>query len=312
MGYYKVDDRVHAIPPKTLSWVQKNFYSRMHFRCNHKNKSWWSNEQLAQDFYTSKRNIQRWCRHLESLGMLKIHRTDGRRNEISMPKLTDEKFLELGVPMEVLMKLRGDKNVTGGATPASPGGDSGDTPIIKEKAKTKTKTGGRATLEEMWGDPDVAASGERAVAASKKRGAMPCVTSPGEVSVSPPAAPKAAPDESRLARWSMKNWSDEFIARMKKAGYEVSFAKYKAVQTHVGAIRDHLLNRGFSRLKIYRFLLEWFPDVYSSICSSVFKKSPEDFMFSVAWMEPRLDELVRLYEERDREPPKAPKVTVMD
>ncbi len=311
MGYYKIDDRVHAIPPKTLSWVQKNFYSRMHFRCNHKNKSWWSNEQLAEDFYTSKRNIQRWCRHLESLGMLKIHRTDGRRNEISMPKLTDEKFLELGVSMEVLMKMRGDKSVTGGATPVSPGGDSGDTPIIKEKDKTKTKTGGRATLEEMWNDPDVNASGERAVAASKKRSRQ-AIPSMEDLTAPPPVEEDALPDESRLARWSMKNWSDEFVSRMKKVGYEVSFAKYKAVQTHVGAIRDHLLNRGFSRLKIYRFLLGWFPDVYSNICSSVFKKSPKDFMFSVAWMEPRLDELVRLYEEKDTEPPRARKVTVMD
>jgi hypothetical protein len=65
-------------------------------------------------------------------------------------------------------------------------------------------------------------------------------------------------------------------------------------------------------LKIYRFLLEWFPKAYPDIRSSVFKKSEEDLMFSVSWMEPRLDELVRLFENKDDESSWDSMVTVMD
>ena len=299
MGYHKVDDRIHAIPAKMLSVTLKDFYSRMVFRCNHKNKSWWSNDKLADQFQVSVRTIQRWCRRLESLGMIETRRT-GRSNEMSIVELTDEDYRKLGVPEEVLGKVRNDTNVTSETTAVSPQRRHQCHPDIKGKEKTKKKTGGRATIDEMWGDPDVQASGKRAVEAAENR--------KGHTVLSPdnPAAPtkqeEALPDEARLSRWKSTEWTKRFVATMKAKGYEVAFAEYKAADNHITAIRNHLLNLGFSHRKIYRFLLMWLPDVYPSICEAELKKDPDDFMFSVAWMEPRLSRLVTLYNEGTSKP----------
>jgi len=309
MKYYKVDERIHLIPQKTLSWIQKLFYSRLDFRCNHKNLSWWSKKKLAKDFQTTPRNIQRWWWRLEKLGLITIHQEVGSENEISINELTDELLNALGVPP---MSREGRHGCLGR-------GDTGVSPYIKGKVKMKKKTGSgrgkapvRYRLEEVFEDSDVNAAGSRAVEASKKRGAARCIPSMKELRDPPPEDGVPVPDEQRLARWSKKDWSDAFVSCMTSRGYEVAYAKYRAIQNHIGAIRDHLLNRGFSRLKIHRFLLKWFPSRYTDLASSVFKKNPEDFMFSVAWMEPRLDELVRRFEDTEQGPRKGPKVTVMD
>lgn len=316
MGYHKVDDRVHAIPKKVLSGTVKDFYSRMYFRCNHKNKSWWGHEKLAEHFQVSMRTIRRWCQKLRGLEMIETQRT-GRASEMSIIHLTEEDFRGLGVPEEVLMKAREDTDVPSDQTPMSHQIGHQRPIHIKGKEKTKKKTDGRITMDDMWGDSDVQASGKRAVEAAKNRKGHAVLSpeSPMESSEKmwPPEVEPAEPDDATLSKWAAEVWAKHFVFRMNKAGYRVAFQKYSTtVPAHIGAIKDHLLNREFSRLKIYRFLLGWFPDVYSSICSSVFKKSPEDSMFSVSWMEPRLDELVRLYEEEDNEPLRAPKITVMD
>jgi hypothetical protein len=305
MDYYKIDERIHSIPKKTLSWAEKCFYGRLAFRCNHKNKSWWSNERLAADFQSTPRLIQMWTRNLENLGLITVHRRTGSSNEISINELTDDLVAELG----------GEKNFMGGMKNSSWGGEENFTPSRKRKLKGKGKTVdgsavGRATLDELWGDSDVNAAGKRAAEKSRKREqrAVPTVES-----VAVPPEEDSLPEESRLARWSKAQWSSAFVKEMRARGFQVSLYKYKAFQEHVGSIRDHLLNRGFSRLKIYRFLLVWFPEAYGDLRCDVFRKRSDDLMFSVTWMEPRLDELVRLFEEGSKERPEGgPEVIVVD
>jgi hypothetical protein len=317
--HYKIDFRVHKIPRRTLSWVQKCLLSLLKFRCNHKGRSWWSNDQLAAEFQTTRRTIQDWCRKLERLGLIVIHRREGRRNEISVPDYTDRKMWDLGARW-----TGGVGNCTGGVLETSPPGVESNTPSIKGKPISKKKNGGgaagRASLESMWGDKDVIASSDRAVAASEKRTKNAVRSPDGAASLPVSEAPPpedwevegAKPDEGRLGRWTNKMWAKAFVDAMQDEGYQVTFAKYNTVNIQVGAIKDHLLNRGFSRLKIYRFLLEWFPKAYPGICSRVFKKSPDDLMFSVSWMEPRLDDLVRLNEGDEKGPSWADKVTIME
>ena len=302
MGYHKVDDRIHAIPTKVLPNTIKDFYSRMDFRCNHKNKSWWKHEKLASEFQVARRTIIRWCRQLESLGMIENRRT-GRSNEMSVIKLTDDDYRKLGVPEEVILKCQEDTDVTSDATPVSHQMRHPCRIGIKGKDKTKKKTGGsatqRKTVGEIYSDPQVVSSGKRAVESSSKK-KKHTVPSPESMvpleSLIDDLFPEV--DEQRLSSWTKKVWTKEFVSKMNKAGYEVAFQGYtNTLADHVGAIRNHLLNRGFSRLKIYRFLLKWFPEAYPDICEAEFKKDPEDFMFSVSWMEPRLSRLVALYEK---------------
>lgn len=304
MGYHKVDDRIHAIPKEVLSGTLKDFYSRMYFRCNHKNKSWWGYGALAEHFQVSSRTVGRWCRKLRDLSMIETRRT-GRTNVMSIIHLTEEDFRKLGVPEEVLVKAREDTDVPSDRTPVSDQ-IGHQCPIhIKGKEKTKKKTGGRATMDDMWGDEDVQASGKRAVEASENRKGH-TVLSPDNPKVLAPEE-EALPDAARLSKWKSTEWTKRFVATMKAKGYEVAFAEYKVADNHIKAIRNHLLNLGFSHLKIYRFLLMWFPEAYPSICEAEFKKDPDDFMFSVAWMEPRLSRLVTLYNEGTSKPKRSSK-----
>ncbi len=306
--HYKIREEVHCIPDKTLPWSHKCLYGRLCLRCNHKNRSWWSNEKMAKDMQIEKRTLQKWCRQLERLGLIEIDRSKNRTNNVSITEPTDEKWRELGVPQGVLDKLRGVPPDTGGC-PTGHGGDVRlDTPSRKLKEKTKREKDGcavgRSTVDNELEDADVLAAGRRAVEKAKKRREH-TVPSPESRPLLDEQmwgiqAEPAEPDEAQLSGWSTKVWSKHFVSRMNRAGYDVAFQKYKAtVPTHIGAIRDHLLNRGFSRLKIYRFLLEWFPEIYPDICESMFKKRSDDQMFSVSWMETKLDELVRLYEDKD-------------
>ena len=288
--FYMIDERIHSIPQETLSWVLKVFYSRLAFRCNHKNKSWWSKKKLAKDFHTTSRNIQRWWRRLENLGLIEIHKKDGSNNEISISELTEDLLITLGVPQ---MSREGRQQCLRG-------GDNSVSPIIKGKLKMKKENGDgeaaarKVTVDSLWSDPDVIASGDRAIAASKKRGAMPTI----QTSVGVKVTPETEEDfNTMIARWTQRQWSQAFVKAMDEHGYSVAFAKYKTVDRHVSGVVDHLHRRELSRLKIYRFLLEWFPSVYSSICETEFKKNQDDFMFSVSWMEPRLSRLLDLYEE---------------
>jgi hypothetical protein len=309
MGYHKVDDRIHAIPKTVLSGTLKDFYSRMYFRCNHKNKSWWGYAKLSKEFQVSTRTVGRWCQKLRSLKMIETRRT-GRANEMSIITLTEEDFREFGVPEEILRKARKDADDQSDRSPMSDQ-IGRQCPIhIKGKEKMKKKSGSatrKATFDSLWGDDDVQASSKRAVDASKKRGAMPTVMTAAGVEVVPE-------DEDALdvllARWSPRQWAQGFVRAMRAAGYSVAFHKYNTLVEHFSAIRDHLINREFSRVKIHRFLLEWFPNVYSSICEEVFKKDPEDFMVSVSWMEPRLSKLVSLFEEGERKPKRSSKKVI--
>jgi len=299
--YYKVREEVHWIPEETLRWSRKCLYGRLALRCNHKNESWWSNEKLAREMQIEKRTLQKWCRQLESLGLIKIDRSTRRKtNSISITEPTFEEWLKLGVPIEVLKRLRSASLDTQGCPAGHGEGVQLDTPIIKGKVKMKNENGvGEAaakkmSLDEIWTDPGVLASGDRAIAASEKRGAMPTI----ETSMGVKVTPETEEDfNMMIARWTPRQWSQAFVKAMDAHGYSVAFAKYQTVDLHVSGIRDHLHRRELSRLKIYRFLLEWFPSVYSSICETEFKKNQDDFMFSVSWMEPRLSRLMDLYKE---------------
>lgn len=300
--YYKVDERIHRIPKETLSWVLKLFYSRLAFRCNHKNKSWWSKKKLASDFQTTPRSIQRWLRELESLGLITVHQEGGSQNEISIEELSDD-----------LIERLGD------ATPMSPPGrhgclpsrDTGVSPSRKGKIKRKRKTVDgsavrRGTFDSSLEDPDVISSGKSAVKKAKKRvkrkvkKSHTIETADSLLARRSPSG-GAVPDDTTLGMWSVQKWSSAFVAAMQERGYSVTFFKYKAFANHVSSILSHLLNFGFSRSKIYRFLLMWFPQIYSDIQAEVFKKGSDDRMFSIAWMEPRLDKLVRMFEEDEEE-----------
>jgi len=317
MRFTKIDNLILAIPRSVLIDSVKLFYSKMVFRCNHKNKSWWKHQTLAEREGVSRNTVLRWCRKLESLGMVENRRT-GRSNEMSIVPLTYDDFRRLGVPEEIIVK---DMDGASDATPMVHQMQHGRcTDIIKRKDKTKKKTGGAAAgrvrekLFEIFDDEDVKASNKRAVEASKKKKRLRRIhlDIPPEVAADPE---DALPDEARLGRWSSKDWSNAFVTAMNKAGFSIAFQGYRnTLPAHVGAIKDHLINRGFSRLKIYRFLLEWFPSTYPDIRSSVFRKGSEDRMFSVSWMEPRLDKLVQLFEDRndDGSPWGSAKVTVME
>lgn len=310
--YFKVDERIAGLPDEVLTPAQKLFFSKLDFRCNHKRICWWSNKRLAEDEGRCVRSVQYWNRKLESLGLIEIQYSEkGGVNVIHVPELDDDHLWGLGSRWN--RRLDDDEeDCTGGMQPVAREGAVDCTPIVKGNSKMKKKTDGkespdpvRAELNAIFDDDDVKASGKRAVEAAENQ--------KGHTVLSPdnPDAPTkqedALPDNARLSKWKSTAWTTRFVATMKARGYEVAFAEYKAADNHIKAIRNHLLNLGFSHRKIYRFLLMWLPDAYPSICEAEFKKDPDDFMFSIAWMEPRLSRLVTLYNEGTSKPKRSSK-----
>jgi len=311
--YFKVDVRIANLPETVLTKAQKMYLSKLDFRCNHKRICWWPNKKLAEDEGRCVRTIQYWNQKLAGLGLIEIQRSEGGGvNVIHVPEFDDDVLWNLGSRWNQNAGI--DETDCMGGCNGLHGGDATDcTPILKGKGKTKMKTDGKKTFDEVNEDEQVKDSAKRAEGYVKKRKPHTVVSPEAETPLMErmwsPEPTGGMPDEAQLSKWSARAWTDEFISRMRKRGYQVAYPppKYKASVNHIAAVKDHLRNTGLSYRKIYRFLLMWFPDSYEKICETEFKQDPDDFMFSVAWMEPRLSRLVKLFKEGDGAPKRTSK-----
>ena len=69
----------------------------------------------------------------------------------------------------------------------------------------------------------------------------------------------------------------------------------------VSALRE----RDFSHVQVHQFLVNWFPNAYEGMAEKVFRKKADDELrtFSVAWLEPRMDDVVRLFKDQSAPTP---------